>query len=556
MNTPNNEPNINGAQTQPTGTQPSQPTQPKNAAQLEGNTQSMTFGAPVPNPVRQGQRTAAQAQNRANMQAQNVNPNMQANQLRRPPIQGQTPNRSPQVPPSAQNMQNTQTMTFTAQSPNVRQMPPRTMPPQNTQNIPITRPAGQPNGKPKKNSAKKKRGRKLLIAGLAALLTIIVIAAVGVSLVLFYEPDADENVPFNTAPADNVQQQNGDTPTIDFGKAPEQQSGKYTRRKGVYNFLVAGLDAEGGNHTDVLLVVSYDTVNGSAAVLSIPRDTYINVGRNFSKLNSYYTGEYNVAVKNGLRGGNARKAAMDGLCSLLEENLAIKLDYWAMMDLEGFRNIVDIFGGVEIEIAEDMYYDDPFQNLHIDLKAGRQTLTGEQAEQFVRFREGYKQADKGRINAQKIFITAFLDTVKRNISIGMIDDLIGEASENVLTSINVLDCVYFAKMALTTLDLSGIYMVTLPSDGVQNPTTGAWYEVMYRADALSIINEYFNVYDREITDDIFDRERVFTNTELSYIDKVYDRESGTAESGQSADDIGESSVDMLRDAFLDDYLDK
>jgi anionic cell wall polymer biosynthesis LytR-Cps2A-Psr (LCP) family protein len=135
--------------------------------------------------------------------------------------------------------------------------------------------------------------------------------------------------------------QNGLNENIDFGDAPKQSQGKFTRREGVYNFLVAGIDAEGGNHTDVLLIVSYDTADGSAAVLSIPRDTYINVGRNFSKLNSYYTGEYNVAVKNGLRGSEARRAAMDGLAKLLEENLAIKLDYWAMMDLEGFRNIVD-----------------------------------------------------------------------------------------------------------------------------------------------------------------------------------------------------------------------
>jgi len=404
-----------------------------------------------------------------------------------------------------------------------------------------------------KSSKRKKRSKTWLVVGLSIVITLAVIAAVGVSLVYFYEPNADDNVPFNTDPA-VVTDSGGETQPIDFGEAPEQQSGKYTRRKGVYNFLVAGLDADGGNHTDVMLIVSYDTISGSAAMLSIPRDIYINVGRNFSKLNSYYTGEYNVAVKNGLRGSEARKAAMDGLCSLLEENLAIKLDYWAMMDLEGFRNIVDIFGGVEIEIAEDMHYEDPFQDLYIDLKAGRQTLTGEQAEQFVRFREGYKQADKGRINAQKIFITAFLDTVKRNISIGMLDDLIKEATKNVLTSINVLDCVYFAKMALTTLDLSNIYMVTLPSDGVQNHYTGAWYEVMYRDDARAIINEYFNVYDRDITDDIFDRKGVFTNTEQDYINKVYNRESGSAETGQSAGDIGESSVDIQRDAFLDEYL--
>jgi len=97
-------------------------------------------------------------------------------------------------------------------------------------------------------------------------------------------------------------------------------------------------------------------------------------------------------------------------------------------------------------------------------------------------------------------------------------------------------------------------MVTLPSEGVQNVNTGAWYEVIYRADTLSLINEHFNVYDREITEDIFDRERKFTNTEQSYIHKVYTRPKGSAEAGVTAESIDESSVNMQRDEFLSDYI--
>ncbi len=422
--------------------------------------------------------------------------------------------------------------------------------PRRPQTVPPSQPMNAAN-RPRPRRKKKRVSYTGIV--LLTLLAVILALVVGALAVAFlYKPSTDDDVPFDTSP--NIPNTNDPEQNYDFGDAPTLSAGEFTRREGVYNFLVAGLDAEGGNHTDVLLIVSYDTTDGSAAILSIPRDTYINVGRNFSKLNSYYTGEYNVAVKNGLRGSEAKSAAMDGLASLLEKNLAIKLDYWAMMDLEGFRNIVDIFGGVEIEIAEDMTYEDPYQDLYIDLKAGKQTLTGAQAEQFVRYREGYKLADKGRINAQKIFISAFLDTVKRNISLSIVDDLIKEANDNILTSLPILDCVYFAKTALTSLDLSNIVMATLPGEGAQNPTTGAWYEVIYREDARELINEHFNVYEREITDELFDKNGVFTNDELEYIDEVYRRTAIVDDGEITAGDINADSVDMQRDSFYSNYI--
>ena len=257
----------------------------------------------------------------------------------------------------------------------------------------------------------------------------------------------------------------------------------------------------------------------------------------------------------GLRGEEARKSAMQSLVALLEENLAVEIDWWALLNLEGFRNVVDIFGGVDIEIAVDMEYNDPEQSLIIDLTPGKHTLNGYESEQFVRFREGYKTADKGRINAQKIFISAFIDTVKRKLNVSMIDDLLKEAQNNILTDIPLLDCAYFARAALTALNMEDIYMVTLPSEGVVNEETGAWYEVIFRADTLALINRHFNVFTADVTDELFDAKGIFTNADKAYIEAVYRTPAGTAAAGASAASIEDGMVEMQRDLFYSEYLD-
>ena len=95
--------------------------------------------------------------------------------------------------------------------------------------------------------------------------------------------------------------------------------------------------------------------------------------------------------------------------------------------------MLDILGGVELYVPQRMYYSDPEQGLYIDLQEGWQTLDGKNAENFVRFRSGYVQQDLGRINAQKIFLTALFEKVKASISISntaKLTQVAGEISED------------------------------------------------------------------------------------------------------------------------------
>ena len=190
-------------------------------------------------------------------------------------------------------------------------------------------------------------------------------------------------------------------------KTEEEDPDAFSRKPGYYNFLLIGKDRGGGN-TDVIMVLSFDTKNDKIAILQIPRDTYLNVPYSFKKANSVYAAGSRAASAQGKNKDEQKKAGVEALENAILTNLGVVIDRYVFVDITGFRGIVDAVGGVDIFIQKDMNYEDPYQNLYIHLKAGQNHLDGAKAEQFVRFRSGYANADIGRMDAQKIFMSAFL----------------------------------------------------------------------------------------------------------------------------------------------------
>ena len=232
------------------------------------------------------------------------------------------------------------------------------------------------------------------------------------------------------------------------------------------------------------------------------------------------------------------------LTEVLEENLAIEISNSAIMDLDGFVNIVDALGGVEIDVPAAMTYYDPAQNLYINIPAGYQTLDGATAEGFVRYRAGYLTADLGRQNAQKQFLSALFSKVKSTVSItnvGKLTELAGEISENLVSDMSVGDLVYYAK-SLLSCDLSSMNMMTIPGNLANS------YYVINRAAAREIINASYNVYDKPITEGIFDKACIFncswvySMNEAYYLpaDQVYDN------SVYNGEEISENPIEIPR----------
>ncbi len=378
--------------------------------------------------------------------------------------------------------------------------------------------------------------------------TFVILGAMTALSALGYKPNVGENVsPFETQFyfGDVEPEQTGgssDTPTVETN-IDRPVIDDHSRKEGMFNFLVLGRDRVALN-TDVIMLISFDTTSGEIAVMQIPRDTYIESGNKSHKINALYAAMYNQARRSG--SSKPYEDGMVGFVEALEMNLYTQIDYWAVVNLEGFTAIVDSIGGVEVDIPFDMDYDDPIQGLSIHLKHGKTTLDGKTAEQFVRFRSGYVQADIGRINAQKIFISALLRQIKNNLSLKTVTALAKTALDNTLTSISVADCVYFAKAALE-VDMANIKMFTMPGlDARSDGDSGAWYYVMYRDDTLALINRYFNVYESEITDTVFDSRRAFTNEDKPHLNSIYETPASidVDNFASSAADISENGIDI------------
>lgn len=391
---------------------------------------------------------------------------------------------------------------------------------------------------------KRRRQRHLLISLITVFATLLVLIGGLTAYLCLYEPTIDDEPPsFWTDDSNGETAQSGapaqsDVIPSDTDLQAPIITDSYERKEDVYNFLVLGVD-RAANLSDVIMVVSYDVAEQDIHVLSLPRDTYINVGSSYHKLNAYFSASYNRSAS---RGAERYRDAIEAMASFIENGLCIRLDRYICMDTAGFREIIDAIGGVDMEVPFDMDYEDPEQDLYIHLKAGYQHLDGEKAEQFVRFRSGYLEGDIGRISAQRLFLTALANQVKTKLDLSSAVSIAKTALQYVTTDLSVAEIGYFAKNAFS-VDLAKMTFTTLPGGGVINPDTGASYYVMYAENVRKIVNEQFNVYNREITREVFlSNAKNFTNT-ASYISAVFLSEindSGTVTAG----DIQTSTPDI------------
>ena len=113
-----------------------------------------------------------------------------------------------------------------------------------------------------------------------------------------------------------------------------------------------------------MLLASYDVTNQKATVMSIPRDTMVNVSWDIKKINSVYN----------WYGGGDR--GIQYLYKEIAQLVGFEPDYQVIVEWEAVGQIVDAMGGVWFDVPRDMYYSDPLQNLYINQKAGYRLLTG------------------------------------------------------------------------------------------------------------------------------------------------------------------------------------
>jgi len=196
------------------------------------------------------------------------------------------------------------------------------------------------------------------------------------------------------------------------------------------NVLLLGTDANrfDGN-TDLMMVVSLDPARKTIHLLSIPRDTRVRIpGHGLEKINAAsFLGGPELAVRT------------------VEELLDTSIDYWVITTFKGAARIIDRLGGVTVTIPRRMDYDDPYQNLHIHLKPGRQHLNGEKAIQFARFRS-YPMGDVTRTQQQQYLLREMFSQLLSSVTPGRIPALVPELIRYVRTNATLDDALRLASL--------------------------------------------------------------------------------------------------------------
>lgn len=253
-----------------------------------------------------------------------------------------------------------------------------------------------------------------------------------------------------------------------------------TISSGRVNVLVVGKDKV-ASLTDTIILASINTKNGDISTVSIPRDTRVLIEGRYRKINE----AYGVGVS--LHKQGKVDSDVEILCDVVRELTGLPIHHYLMVDTSSFREVIDVLGGVEVEVPEPgMYYNDPLQDLHINIPAGRQVLDGKNAEGFVRFRAGYANGDLGRVSAQQYFIKCLIEQKVNLRYLGKIDNIAKIIADAVDTSMSVSQMTKYA-MTATKVSADRIYMFTLP--GTPQTINGISYVVR----SQSHIDEMANI---------------------------------------------------------------
>ena len=199
------------------------------------------------------------------------------------------------------------------------------------------------------------------------------------------------------------------------------------------NLLAMGIN---NKITDTMMVLSWDMESNTVDVISVPRDTYY-----------HRTGYDDNAEKkiNAIYASEGAKASAEAVSDVL---YGMEINYYAIIDYNAVRTIVDGVGGVPMDVKQNMYYRDPYDTppLVIDIKKGPQTLDGEHAVQFLRYRHGYINGDLGRVEAQQEFVKSLYRQCIKNgvlasarlVTENVKSDLtVGAASRYALSALNI-----------------------------------------------------------------------------------------------------------------------
>ncbi|MGE5453781.1 MAG: LCP family protein [Methylocystaceae bacterium] len=253
-----------------------------------------------------------------------------------------------------------------------------------------------------------------------------------------------------------------------------QQAKEELLNQGIINILLLGIDARPGEtkaRSDSMILASIDTTNKKVGLISIPRDTRIKDGDHYQKINAY----------NFIGGPELAKTKV-------EELLGVPVHYYALTNFSGFKGIIDILGGVSIDVDKRMYK--PSED--IDLKPGMQRLDGAQALAFCRFRTD-ALGDIMRIQRQQTFIKAVAAEMMQPSTLTKLPKLMPQIKQCVTTDIPMSKMLKIARAAEQFQQgQSQMVAQSLPGWFFNDPDTGASYWLVDEQKLPGMVDKVLN----------------------------------------------------------------
>ncbi|MBP2653305.1 MAG: tagU [Firmicutes bacterium] len=230
------------------------------------------------------------------------------------------------------------------------------------------------------------------------------------------------------------------------------------------NILILGVDdgdvdnPGAPKRSDTMIVASINPQDSTVNMLSIPRDTRVIIPghRGYDKITHAFA-----------YGGAALSVRT------VQEFLHIPINYYAVLDWQGFIDAVDVLGGVDLYVENDMDYDDPYANLSIHLSKGLQHLDGLSAGEYVRFRHD-ELGDIGRVQRQQRFLKALRDEMFSFGTILKLPALTSTLRQYVTTDMPKLTMIKLANTLIGMKDASNFHTELLPGDFSAKDSFGYW----------------------------------------------------------------------------------
>jgi len=279
---------------------------------------------------------------------------------------------------------------------------------------------------------RKRRIRKRL-AFVAAFLATLLLGAVGAGAWFYWSMHNRMVVPTHETP-----QALANTPT------PEPTE--------PFNLVIFGSDArspDSNDLTDTIIVTRVDPVEKAMWMVSIPRDTRVELpGQPAKKINAAYAiGGTDLAIQ------------------AVEKVSGQEIDYFMTINFWGFRDIVDSMGGIEIDVPiaiNDTEADATPDNRASRIAPGLQELDGDHALTFVRHRSGYVDGDIGRTRAQQMFFRAVIEQMG-DVPMTRLPGIANSLADNVRTNFTPMQLMQLGR-EMRGIDTEHFYSTTLPGE--------------------------------------------------------------------------------------------